>query len=326
MKGKSKKTIIFTHGDSDGICSGSIAKSAYPDADVFFTSPVSLSRRLDMAKGYDNVIICDIAVDERECFTLYQKLDAIATTSDVVYIDHHPLPKQCWDAPWFHHNLDVCAAELTYKVFESRLSRDIRRVAIYGAIGDYCDHTPDVKKWTKDWDKRSLYYQAGTLIQAIQYAGRNYDFKRSLLVPLSKDKIPSEIAKLPKYARAASRLEEELRIRVKATVQSLSSLAYVIDPDGFLGKSAIYAASYGRRNIGVAAEHRENKGAYDLSLRSRNGADINRILREVAPMYGGSGGGHSVAAGARIPEESFESFILELDRRIEMEDKKAAEA
>ena len=144
-----------------------------------------------------------------------------------------------------------------------------------------------------------------------------------MLVPLSQDVIPSEIGKLSRYARAASRLEEELRIRVKANVQSLSSLAYVLDPDGFLGKSAIYAASYGRRNVGVAAEHRERKGVYDLSLRSRNGADINRILREVAPIYGGSGGGHSVAAGARIPEDSFESFIVELDRRIEMEDKKA---
>lgn len=322
MKGNSKKTIIFTHGDSDGICSGSIAKSAYSDADVFFTNPVSLNRRLDMAKGYDNVIICDIAVDERTCGELYRKLEKISAKADLVYIDHHPLPEQCWDTPWFHHNLKTCAAELTYKVFESRLSRDIRRVAIYGAIGDYCDNTPDVKIWTKDWDKRSLYFQAGTLIQAIQYAGRNYDFKRSLLVPLSKDEIPSEIAKLSRYARAASRLEEELRIRVKANVQSLSSLAYVMDPDGYLGKSAIYAASYGRRNIGIGVEHRERKGVYDLSLRSRNGADINRILREIAPKYGGSGGGHSVAAGARIPEESFESFIMELDRRIGIEDKK----
>ena len=116
MKGKSKKTIIFTHGDSDGICSGSIAKSAYPDADVFFTSPVSLSRRLEMAAGYENVIICDIAVDERACGELYQKLEKISEKQDLVYIDHHPLPEQCWDTPWFHHNLQTCAAELTYKV------------------------------------------------------------------------------------------------------------------------------------------------------------------------------------------------------------------
>lgn len=325
MKNKPEGTIIFTHGDSDGICSGSIAKSAYPDADVFFTSPVSLNRRLDMADDYQNIIICDIAVDERTCEDLYHKLDNLASTRELVYIDHHPLPKMCWEGPWFHHSLQTCAAELTYKVFKSRLSRDIRRIAIYGAIGDFCDNTADIKKWTKDWDKRSLYFQAGTLIQAIQYMGRDYDFKRSLLLPLSRDIIPSEIGKLLGFARAASKLEEELRLRVKSNVRSLNSLAYVIDAEGFLGKSAIYAASYGRRDIGIAAEHRERKGVYDLSLRSRNSVDMNRLLREVAPMYGGSGGGHSMAAGARIPEDSFESFIAELDRRIAMEEKKVAE-
>jgi RecJ-like exonuclease len=323
MAGQSKETIIFTHGDSDGICSGSIAKSAYPDADVFFTNPVSLSRRLDMATEYQNIIICDIAVDEHTCGELCHKLAGLSAKKNLVYIDHHPLPEICLDASWFHHSLQTCAAELTYKVFESKLSRDIRRVAIYGAIGDFCDNTPDVKRWTKDWDKRSLFYQAGTLIQAIQYAGRNYDFKRSLLVPLSRDEIPSEIHKVAGYARDASRIEEELKFRVKENVQSLHNLAYILDPDGFLGKSAIYAASYGRRNVGIAAEHRGRKGVYDLSLRSRNGADINRILRKVAPMYGGSGGGHPVAAGARIPEESFEPFIEELDRRIGLEEKKA---
>jgi RecJ-like exonuclease len=314
---ETKRTIIFCHGDSDGICSGAIAKSAFPDADVFFTSPVSLARRLDIADAYENIIICDLAVDERACADLFRKLDRLASSRDLVYIDHHPLPKMCRDAPWLRHDLNTCAAELTYKVFKPRLSRDIRRVAIYGSIGDYRDSTPDVRQWLKDWDKRSLYFQAGTLIQAIQFKGRDYDFKRSLLVPLSNDVIPSEMSDVSKYARAASRLEEELRLRVKATVKSLENLAYVIDANGYLGKSAIYAASYGMRDIGIAAEHRERKKAYDLSLRSRNGVDLNLLLREVAPRYGGSGGGHPVAAGARIPEDTFEAFINALDSRIE---------
>lgn len=320
---KKTDTIIFTHGDSDGVCSGAIAKSAYPDARVYFTSPVSLHNRLDMAEDYDNIIICDIAVDERSCVNLYNKINDIASRADVTYIDHHPLPRMCWDEPWFYHDLNTCAAELTYKVFKSRLERDIRRIAVYGAIGDYKDNTPAIKKWTRDWDKRSLYFQAGTLIQALQYVGRNYDFKREIVDPLSTDLIPSEIPNLIPYAKKASRIEEDLRIRVKELVHPLHSVAYVLDPEGYLSKSAIYAASYGRKGIGIAAEHRNNKAAYDLSLRSRNSSvDINLLLRDIAPQYGGSGGGHPMAAGGRIPEEKLDAFLQEFDRRVNLAETK----
>ncbi|MDW7731890.1 MAG: DHHA1 domain-containing protein [Methanolobus sp.] len=310
-------SLILTHGDSDGVCSGAIAKSAYPDSDVYFTSPVGILDELEMADGYRNIIICDIAVDERACKKLYQRLTELSEISTVTYIDHHPLPGKCWDVDWLHHDVNVCASELTYKVLEKRLNRDMRRVAIYGAIGDYYDNTPSVREWLHDWDKRSLFYQAGTLIQALIYMGRNYNFKRKLLIPLSHDVTPSEMPDVPKLAQEGSHLEELLRIRVKKQVKALDHLAYVIDPKGYMSKSAIYAASYGRRGVGLAAEYRYKKQVYDMSLRSRNGgADLNMILRTVAPKHGGTGGGHASAAGARIPKESFIAFLSDLDAAI----------
>ncbi|WP_341537171.1 hypothetical protein [Methanosarcina barkeri] len=44
------KTLVLTHGDSDGICSGAIAKTAYPDAYVYFTNPVNLLEKLGLIK------------------------------------------------------------------------------------------------------------------------------------------------------------------------------------------------------------------------------------------------------------------------------------
>ncbi len=324
LHGSSKSdSLILTHGDSDGVCSGAIAKRAYPDSDVYFTSPVGILDELELANGYSNIIICDIAVDERACKKLYSRLVELSEISNITYIDHHPLPKKCWDVDWLHHDVNVCSSELTYKVLENRLNRDMRRVAIYGAIGDYYDNTPSVREWLHDWDKRNLFYQAGSLIQALIYMGRNYDFKRKLLAPLSHDVIPSEIPDLPKLAKEGSRLEEMLRIRVKKQVRSLDNLAYVIDPKGYMSKSAIYAASYGRRGVGIAAEYRYKKQVYDMSLRSRNGkADLNRLLRSIAPRHGGTGGGHASAAGARVPKESFMTFLHELDAAIGKEESK----
>lgn len=310
------RSLILTHGDSDGVCSGAIAKSAYPDSDVYFTSPVGILDELQLANGYRNIVICDIAIDESRCEELFSRLEKLAESATIKYIDHHPLPEICTVPDWLYHDTNCCSSELTYRTLENKLKLDMRRVAIYGAIGDYYDNTDLVKEWLRDWDKRSLFFQAGTLIQALIYAGRNYDFKRKVLLPLSHDRIPTEIKDLFKYAKEGAILEEELRIRVKNEVRTLKNLAYVVDPNGYMSKSAIYAASYGRKYIGLAAEYRHKKNVYDMSLRSRDTVDLNRVLRRVAPRFGGTGGGHAAAAGARIPKDSFESFLLELDRAI----------
>jgi RecJ-like exonuclease len=310
------KTLILTHGDSDGICSGALAKSAFPDAYVYFTSPVSLLDKLNLIEEVETLIICDIAIDERYCSELQTTLGRFAEECSLYYIDHHPLPERCRKEEWFYHETGVCSSELTYRVFEDFMRGEMKRVAIYGAIGDFCDNTPYVKDWVKDWDKRSLYFQAGTLIQAILHKGKEYEFKRTLIEPLSKNVIPSNIPDLLELAREAAINEEKIRFCVKKSVKVLRNSAYVVNTNNSISKAAIYAASYGQREVGIAAEHREKKGVYDLSIRSRGEVDLNSILRSVAPRFGGSGGGHPVAAGARIPEDSLESFLRAFDKKI----------
>ncbi len=310
------KTLILTHGDSDGICSGAIAKTAYSDAYVYFTNPVSLLDKLRLVEDVETLIICDIAIDERNCSELYAVLNELAKKCSLYYIDHHPLPENCEKENWFYHELEACSSELTYRLFEKRLNRDMRRIAIYGAIGDFCDNTLHVKSWVQDWDKRNLYFQAGALTQAILYMGKEYEFKRNLLEPLSKDIIPSEIPELLKLAREAAINEERIRLFVKENVKVLRNSAYIVNINNSISKAAIYAASYGRRKVGIAAEYRERKGAYDLSIRSRGEVDVNLLLRSVAPRFGGSGGGHPLAAGARIPKNSLNAFLRAFDKKL----------
>lgn len=324
-KDRTTETFIFTHGDSDGICSGAIAKSAYPNSQVYFTSPVSLLQKLELGKGYKRVIICDIAIDERTSTQLLEKLRELSRESELIYIDHHPIPKSGWNEPWLHNDPSACSSELTYKVLAHRLNRDMRRVAIYGAIGDYADDTDSVQEWCADWDKRTLFFEAGALIQAVIYAGREFDFKRVLIEYLSKDRLPSTIPDVLDFAKKCSDLEEQLRLRIKKQVKSLHNIAYVIDPKGYKSKSAIYAASYGQRKVGLSAEYRHKKHSYDMSFRSRSPVDLNLILREIAPKYEGSGGGLAEAAGARIPVTNFKAFLKDIDERIGEEEKRLKE-
>ncbi|MDY9928129.1 hypothetical protein [Methanosarcina sp.] len=87
------KTLILTHGDSDGICSGAIAKSAYPDAYVYFTSPVSLLDKLNLIEDVETLIICDIAIEERHCSELHSVLEDFSEKCNLYYIDPPPFRK-----------------------------------------------------------------------------------------------------------------------------------------------------------------------------------------------------------------------------------------
>ena len=187
-------------------------------------------------------------------------LNEFAKKCNLYYIDHHPLPENCEKEDWFYHDIEACSSELTYRLFEDRLNRDMRRVAIYGAIGDFCDNTPHVKNWVKDWDKRSLYFQAGTLIQAILYKGKEYEFKRNLLEPLSKDIIPSNIPELLELAREAAINEEKIRLFVKENVEILRNSAYIVNTNNSISKAAIYAASYGQKGSGNCSRVPREKG------------------------------------------------------------------
>lgn len=309
------RTLILTHGDTDGICSGALALAANPRASVYFTSPVSVLEELAHAADYDRVIISDVAINISMADNVKDTLDSLAAGREVVYIDHHPRPDG-FTAPWLVHDTDACGSLLTYSHFRDRLDPDMSRVAMYGAIGDYRDNTPIAQELVRKWDRRSLYYEAGTLSQGVEMERHNYGFNRELVLRLAKNELPSEIRRLAKMAIVASRLEDELRARVQRDVIALDNIAYVIDPDGFISKAAIYARIYGRRPVGISAEYRESRHVYDISVRAEGDFDLNRVLNDTAVQSGGHGGGHPQAGGGRIPANRLKEFLSSLDAAI----------
>ena len=306
------KTIIFTHGDTDGLCCGALALAANGDSPLYFTNPVSVLTDIDEAKGYDRVIIMDMAINLPKADALKQKIDALAKRSDVIYIDHHPLPPG-FQAPWLTHDITACGAEITFRYFEEMLEPDMSRVAIYGAIGDYRDMTPLMQDLIMNWDKRSLYYQAGTLSQGIEVGRRDYDFKREIVKLLAKNILPSEIPSLAKNALIASKHEDEMRLRIQKDVKRLGNVAYVVNSNGCISKAAIYARVYGKVPVGISAEYRDHRDVYDFSARAVGNIDLNVIIGHTVAKYGGTGGGHPQASGGRVPAKSLYDFLSDVD-------------
>ncbi|MEM4224739.1 MAG: DHHA1 domain-containing protein [Desulfurococcaceae archaeon] len=316
------KCIVLAHGDSDGVASASLVKAYFDNlnysVEVVFTHPAGLLSDLkEFVKDHEVVFIVDVALNELHATEILNNLSTLANRARVVYVDHHPLPEDLRLTLNVDVVYDTCcsASELTYRYLHKMgLGSDYARIALYGAIGDYLDETPWVKQELDNWDKRSVYLEAGILIQGLEGARRDYEFKRRVVEHLSKNNLPSTMTELVERSLKQAAEDEKLRLWVKENVVSRGLVAYVLNPPGSVGRAANYARVYGRAKVGIAIE--ERKEMYVMSLRSEPGIDLNRVLRILSRELGVNGGGHPRAAGARVKKELFERFLLELERLV----------
>lgn len=315
--------VILTHGDGDGVAAGSLAYAFFKrtgrGCNVFFTHPVGLIEDLaSFTKNGDNIVILDIAVDELNKSKLADLLEDRGKNGRVIYIDHHPMPEDFrlnGENIEIIHNTCCSASELSYRYFHERgLDPEYGRVALMGAISDYLDETEWVRRELLRWDKRSIYLEAGVVTQGLEGSRRDHDFKRRVIAHLSDNKLPSTLAELVTKALSQALADEELRLWVKSNVKTYGKISFIVDPKGSLGRAANYSMVYGETPIGLAAETRGE--LFVLSLRSRVGVDLNKLLRDLSKRLDIHGGGHPHAAGARVRRDLFKKFLDELNELV----------
>lgn len=313
------KTLILTHADTDGICSGAIALCRFPEAQVFFTKPVSLYYDLKSVEA-ERIIITDIAINKQDIPNILEIFRKKSRTSEILYFDHHPIEKDVKkeikeEVSVYIHKPGISASELIYRFYQKALPKERVWIALYGAIGDYTEHTPFVEERIKNWDKRAIQFEVSTIylgIKTDEFCG--YDAKRRIVKTLSKGKNPSDVPGLVRKAKEAVNREFELYELIKKKAKSFQNIGYVIDiPSyGFRGSSALFAATVKDLPLGVCAHTREKY--IDITIRTRDyRLRINKLAEEAAETVGGSGGGHPHAAGAKIPKNTFMDFLKALN-------------
>jgi RecJ-like exonuclease len=315
-----RDTLIMTHGDTDGICASAIIKSMHLKSEIFFSHPHGILDDLNnnIKSNITRVYILDIALDESIWRRLIEYLNRLSRRVDVVYIDHHPRPKELDIEEIkfrFFHEEDRSTSELTYMLYQHLIDKDLSRVALFGAIGDYSDETQFVRYMYDRWDKRHIYFEGGLLTYALEASRKLYDFKRRIAELLSNNMVPSSSKEVVERALKMAETEEKMRLDIKDKVKSMENIAYVINVEGSIGRAARYAMVFKNKPVGIAIEIRNNKAI--MSVRARKGyVDLNTLLRNIAIKFNGSGGGHPHAAGARIPLRELSNFLKHLDKII----------
>lgn len=311
----------MAHGDTDGICAAALAKVRFPEAEVWFTRPITLLRDLREIQVGTAVLVLDVAISETQREQIFERMRELAKKDEVVYIDHHPLPpetlKRDVPATQLVHALGASTSELTFRLFQSDLDPDLDRIALWGAIADYAEETDFVRNGLSKYDRRTIYMEAGLLSQALGEAAGDYHYKREVVLKLARGVPPSEISEVVERAIKATKREWEVWRYVKEHVQREDNIAIVYDlPSGSLGKAALYALGVAGADIGICT--RKNENEVDMSLRRRVGVkiDLNALLRHITARIGGSGGGHEGAAGATIPIELLDTFLDTFKREV----------
>ncbi|MBS7609222.1 DHH family phosphoesterase [Candidatus Bathyarchaeota archaeon] len=307
-------TIVITHGDGDGICSGALLKRLFPDCLVRFSRPKDLKGELRRLEGVQNLFLCDLAINEGDEQAIIEGISRIASSgTKVFFIDHHPLPPNLrvegiLGATVFH-DVEASTSELVYKAFKDRLDPEGVFLALYGAIADYADNTPFVTSELTRWDKRIIYMEAAILVEALTQI-RDPEYKLIILEELAQGKKPSEVPNLSFTALEGLRKEYQVYEYVRKYVTVKGDLAIVsqLPFPGYSGKAATYAAAITGAKVGLVVNLRNDRA--DLSLRTRSlFIDLNDLLRKITRSLGGHGGGHHQAASAQIPSESLEGFL-----------------
>lgn len=316
------KTMILTHADCDGMCAGAIALARFPDANVFFTKPVSLYHDLQNTEA-DRIIITDIALTKRDAPNI---LKLFGEKNEILYFDHHIVPRTIKKqeigkkVKVFIHELDTSSSEIIYRYYQKDIPRERVWIAIYGAIGDYSDDTEFVKERILNWDRRALFFEVSTIVLGIkndEFEG--YDAKRRIVRTLARGENPSDVPGLVKSAKEAVNREFDLYEIIKRKAKVFGNIAYTKDlPSfGFRGPSALFAATTRGKPLGLYVHTREKY--IDITMRARTKKlRLNELAEDAAEAIKGSGGGHPEAAGAKIPVGSFNMFLKNLNKLIQI--------
>ncbi|NHJ48471.1 MAG: DHH family phosphoesterase [Asgard group archaeon] len=322
-----KKNMIICHGDCDGMTAGAIALAAFPGAHIWITNPVRLDNDLKkIKKKIDTIIITDIALNDRdynEVFSEMQRLIKLGT--EIIYIDHHPLPdaikKKDIPATKVIHRTDGCSAELTYLEFKNKLRWEYKLLAAIGAIGDYEMDTLFAQEVMRDYDYRSIAFQAAIIVQALGEIPTEDDTKtkKSIIERMALGILPSELNFLVDRALRGCQVEKSVRDYVHEKAKHKKNIGYILDiptGGGFVGKGALFAATATDKPVGVCGNSKGDR--ISISIRRRdNRVDLNMATRKAAKEVNGSGGGHPSASGATIKSSKWKKFLEFLDYEVQ---------
>ena len=306
--------VSITHGDDvDGLTSGAFLIRLFK-AKVIPANYDDLEEALRGVVGnVDRLFITDLNLRE----ALLPLIADIREHAVVTVIDHHPMEEGLTDAlrklgVEIVHDKRDCASALVYDHFREKLEPDAARLAAYAAVSDMFEDGPIASRLMDGMDRKFVQHEA-LMLSAALGADQSESFKRLLLSELSQYAYPHKI----KGVVEASVAQLEKIVKIKETV---------LDKANRMGRLAVMecgdASSTGEvANIvmdtllvAVGMCWKDQGKMVNISLRGerRLPEHLGDLASRLSKKYGGFGGGHTRASGAKVPRDKLNAFIDDL--------------
>lgn len=259
---------------------------------------------------YDFVYLCDLGINE----TNLEELDRIRGFAELTYVDHHPLDEDLVErlkgmGVEIVHDLRDCASVLAFNLLHEILPRDAGLLASYAAVSDRLENGPIARELIQRYDRDFVYFEAMLLTHALDRA--DVRLKRRIVTHLSQLEYPHQIAEVPRLALEQAKRIAVLRKELPSRSSKHGNIAYIEAKGDALGAIANLLLDVCETAIGIGYNTDQKRHIVDLSIRGRERLDIDlgTVTAQLAKGFGGFGGGHPKASGARIPVSRLTEFI-----------------
>ncbi len=294
LKENKDKSIVLTfhsRGDTDSVSSAIALSTYFPNSKVLTPDMItSNSSRIIKKLGFeetipnqfdntaDMVVMLDVNNFE-DCGPFARKLEQF--TGKIVIIDHHLLKETGKDNTYvFNEESYNSAASITYKLLKSlgaNVEKKIAKLLLTGIVSD----SAELKNVTAD-----TFTQIGELLKI---ADTDYQVLLDEMIHISD---PGSRAKTMDDVRNASTTIEGEMLLVVGEAHAHANLA----ADAALRIGADFSLFRAENDSEVSFSARLR-----APLDKKYGIHLGRMMKELAPIIKGSGGGHPCAAGAYGP-------------------------
>ena len=304
-------TANITHGDDlDGLTCGALLIHLF-DAMITPANYDDLEEALaGVGKDVNKLYITDLNLRE----VLIPYIEVITTHASVTIIDHHPmdasLAKRIRDlGVEIVHDTRDCAAALVYDHFKDELEIDAARLAAYAAVSDMFEDGPVASRLMDGMDRKFVHHEA-LMLSAALGSNQSTSFKLRLLRDLSNYAYPHRIRGVVKAS--VDQLEKIVRIKetIKGKARVLGRLAVMeCCDDSSTGEVANIIMDTMLVPVGMCWKDQGEMVNISLRGERRLLEHLGDLVSRLSAKYGGFGGGHARASGAKVPKEKLEAFI-----------------
>jgi len=323
---RTKITCISHKEDADGISSAALIRQAFGGDSILVDYPGQMDalRHVVTDEKLKSLYICDLGLSKKTQDEFVELMTTLRKNQvSVTYIDHHDMDPTIIKSlekikVKVIHDINECTTVQVYSNFKSKLQDHASFIATCAAITDYMEDRPIGSKLLQIYDRQFALISATVLTYNIVGHQKDPDYLLYLVEELADSKFPHEIPNTFEFAQIQVEKLSQMIAKVKKGMKTMKNLGYMEILDAGASGAVNFVLGLSGKDVGVAYKERVDHGIYAVSVRGSKSlkTHLGKIVNILATDLGGSGGGHDKACGAVIPKDKINTFVKELNKKL----------